>query len=178
MKRLLLLIAILFLAAIGWYFVSPWLAMKGVADAAMDGDTASLEERVDFEALREDATEQLTDAIVQQDGSGGLLDMVGTTVAERVGREAVDRLITPTSVANLVRYGAPAAALVPERYRSPEITWDVEREGLDSFRALGTYEDGTPGPILFFERDGLGWMMTGFDLCLSEAPCARYGFIE
>ncbi|MEL1249872.1 DUF2939 domain-containing protein [Aurantiacibacter gilvus] len=164
MKKLPLLLAILFLTAIGWYFVSPWLAMKGVADAAMDGDTATLEERIDFDAMRASAREQLSDAVAAEQGRGGLLDVVGGVVAERVGREAIDRAITPTGVANIVRYGAPVVPLVPERYRSQEISWDVQREGLNSFRAFGTYEDGTPGPNLTFSRDGLGWTMTVFEL--------------
>ena len=164
MKRLLTLIAVLFLAIGGWYFVTPWLAMKGVADAAMDGDSAALEERVDFEALRDSARDQLVDAVEAEEGRGGIVDVIGGAVAERVGREAVDRLITPASVANIVRYGAPAAVLVPERYRSQEISWDVEREGLEQFRAVGTYEDGSPAPVLHFTRDGLGWTMTGFEL--------------
>ncbi len=164
MRKLLTLLAILLLIAGGWLFASPWLAMKGVADAAVDGDTAALEDRIDFEAMRASAREQLSDAVAEEQGRGGLLDVVGGAVAERVGREAIDRTITPAGVANLVRYGAPAAALVPERYRSQEITWDVEREGLDSFRAVGTYEDGAPAPVLHFSREGLGWTMTGFEL--------------
>lgn len=164
MKRLPLLVAILFLAAIGWYFVTPWLAMKGVADAAMDGDTASLEERIDFEAMRASARDQLSDAVADERSSGNLLDRVGGAVAERVGREAIDRVITPTGVSNIVRYGAPVVPLVPEQYRGQEISWDVQREGLGGFRAFGTYEDGTPGPILIFARDGMGWTMTGFEL--------------
>ena len=164
MKKLPLLIAIIFLAAIGWYFVSPWLAMKGVADAAMDGDSAALEERIDFEALRASAREQLAERVDEQQGRGGVLDVVGGAVSERIGREVIDRTVTPTTVANVVRYGAPAAGLVPEQYRSQEIDWSVQREGLDSFRAYGTFEDGTPGPILLFQRDGIGWTMTGIEL--------------
>lgn len=164
MKKLLTLVLLVALICAGWYFASPWLAMKGVADAAMEGDSAALEERVDFEALRASVREQVADAVEAEQGRGGVIDIVGGAVAERVGREAVDRLITPTSVANIVRYGAPAAVLVPERYRSQEISWDVEREGLEQFRAVGTYEDGSPAPILHFTRDGLGWTMTGFEL--------------
>lgn len=164
MKRLLALLLLVALVCGGWYFASPWLAMKGVADAAMDNNAAALEERVDFAAVRESANAQLGDAVREQSGQGGLLGELGGAVAEQLGREAIDRALTPQNIGNVVRYGSLGAGLLPERLRGQELDWSVEREGLDSFRARGTFEDGTPGPVLLFERDGLGWVMTGFEL--------------
>jgi len=163
-KKLLALLALVALVIGGWYLATPWLAMKGVADAALEGDSAALEERIDFEALRANANAQISDAVDARAGEGGLIDRIGGEVIERIGREVNERALTPEIMANVVVTGSFAATLLPERLRGQEIEWDVEREGLDSFRGVGTFEDGTPGPVLLFSRDGLGWKMTGFEL--------------
>lgn len=159
------LISLLLLAALifgGWYLASPWLAMKGLADAAQEGDVAELQERVDFPALRASASEQITRATRNE--GGGLLGEIGGAVAERVGREVAERALTPEAVGTMVTTGGFAIGLLPERLRGQEINWDVEREGFDNFRAIGTFEDGTAGPILLFARDGLGWKLIGFEI--------------
>lgn len=165
MKKLVALVLLVALVIGGWYLASPWLAMKGLADAAQAGDTAALEERVDFPALRASASEQITEATRRRRGQeGGMIGELGGALAERVGRAAIDRALTPAMVGNLVATGSLAAGLLPERLRGQEIDWDVEREGLASFRAVGTFEDGTGGPTLIFARNGLGWKLTGFEV--------------
>jgi len=163
MRKLLTLVLLIALIVGGWYLASPWLAMKGLADAARDGDVAALEERVDFPALRASASEQIAEA-ARREGQDGLLDQIGGAVAERVGREVANRALTPEAVATMVTTGGFAVGLLPERLRGQEISWDVSREGFDNFHALGTFEDGTAGPVLIFARDGLGWKLTGFEL--------------
>ena len=138
--------------------------MKGLADAAAANDTAELEQRVDFPALRASASDQISEATRRRRGQGGLVDEIGGALAERLSRAAVERALTPEMVGNMVVSGSFAAGLLPERLRGQEIEWDVERQGLDSFRAVGTFEDGTGGPILLFARDGVGWKLTGFEL--------------
>lgn len=164
MKKLLTLFLLVALIVGGWYFASPWLAMKGLADAAQAGDVAELESRVDFPALRASASEQINEATQRQRGQGGFLGEISGAVVERVGREVANRALTPEAVGTMVASGAFAAGLLPERLRGQEIAWDVERQGLENFRAIGTFEDGTAGPILIFARDGLGWKLTGFEL--------------
>ncbi len=164
MKKLLALLALIALIVGGWYLATPWLAMKGVADAALEGDSAALEGRIDFEALRANANAQITESVEAREGQGGLIDRIGGEVVERIGREVNERALTPEVMGNVVVTGSLAAGFIPERLRGQDIEWDVEREGLDSFRGVGTFEDGTPGPVLLFERYGLGWKMTGFEL--------------
>ncbi len=161
MKKLLTLILLVALVFGGWYVASPWWAMKSLSDAAQARDYAALEEKVDFPALRASASDQLTEAAR---GQGGVLGDVGGALAERFGGGVVNTMVTPENVGGLVASGALVAGLLPERLRGQEIEWDVAREGLDTFRAIGTFEDGTAGPILLFQRDGLGWKLTGFEI--------------
>ncbi|MDE1466368.1 DUF2939 domain-containing protein [Aurantiacibacter sp. D1-12] len=175
MKKLLTLILLAALAFGGWYFASPWWAMKSLADAAQAGDMAALEERVDFPALRASASEQLGDAVQRQRDEGGILGEIGGAIADRLGDEVIDRTVTPNSVGALVASGAFVVGMLPERLRGQELSWDVEREGLDNFRAHGTFEDGTRGPTLIFRREGLGWVMTGFELRDPNEPTNEFG---
>ena len=164
MKRFFTLVVLIIAIVGGWYFVSPWLAMKGLSNAAQAGDTAELEQRVDFPALRASVSDQISEATRRRQGQGGLVDQIGGVLVERIGRATVDRALTPEMVGNLVVSGGFAAGLLPERLRGQEIEWDVEREGLAFFHAVGRFEDGTAGPTLIFARDGLSWKLTGFEL--------------
>ncbi len=165
MKKLLALILAIAIVVLGWWFASPWIAMRGLAGAAQAGDTAELEERVDFPALRASVSDQISEATRRRQGQeGGLLDALGGAVAERIGREITDRALTPEGVGTLVVSGSFAAGMLPERLRGQDIDWDVERDGFEHFRAVGTFEDGTGGPTLLFARDGLGWNLTGIEL--------------
>ncbi len=164
MRKLLVLISLIALIFGAWYLASPWFAMNGLAEAAQDGDTAALEDKVDFPALRASTSEQITEAARRGSGQSGLLARVPAVVTERIGREALDRALTPETVGRMVASGTLAADFLPEQLRGQEISWGVEREGFDSFRAIGTFEDGTAGPTLIFARDGLAWKLTGFEL--------------
>ena len=72
MKRFFALIVLILAAVGGWYFASPWLAMKGLSDAAQAGDTAELEQRVDFPALRASVSDQISEATRRRQGQGGV----------------------------------------------------------------------------------------------------------
>lgn len=47
-------IALVAVTGLGWYFLSPFFALAGLKNAAITGDTAELEWRVDFPHLRDD----------------------------------------------------------------------------------------------------------------------------
>ncbi|WP_271077478.1 DUF2939 domain-containing protein [Aurantiacibacter sp. MUD61] len=172
MKKLLALVFLVALVFGGWYLASPWFAMKSLADAAQVGDAAALEEQVDFPALRASASEQLNEAVARQRGQNGALGDLGAAIAERLGNAAIDRSLTPGAVSGLVASGAFVAGMLPERLRGQQLSWDVEREGFDHFRAEGTFEDGSTGPDLIFRREGLGWVLTGFELNDPNEPRA------
>ena len=164
MKKLLALILLAALAVGGWYLASPWWAMRSLEETARAGDGAAIVEKVDMDALRASAAEEVTEAIRRQRGGGGLLEIFGDDVAERVAGEVMDRAMTPEGMGAVVAGGALATQFLPARLRDQELEWDVERDGLDHFRGVGTFEDGTPGPVLIFERRGIDWVLTGFEL--------------
>ncbi|GAA0281892.1 hypothetical protein GCM10009127_24030 [Alteraurantiacibacter aestuarii] len=161
MKKFLAILVLAASLAGTWYFVSPWMAMRGIVNAARDGDVAALEQRIDFARLREDTGNQLQGAIAERTQDGGLLERVGGAVAGEIAGRLTDVALTPRGIANLVTVGAFTVPLVPERFRGQELEWDVERTGFSTFDAVSTWEDGSAGPVLVFERDGIDWDLVG-----------------
>ncbi len=164
MKKLVLLI--LFVAAVtgGWFFASPWLAMKGIVDAAQAGDLAALDERIDFDRLQAEASSQITAEIAERTQDGGVLEQIGGGIAGEIAESAVENALTPRGIANVVTVGGIALPFVPDRFRGQELKWDVERDSLNRFRGVSTWEDGSSGPVMVFERDGIGWDLVGVQM--------------
>lgn len=144
--KLLLLLA---LVVGGWLFASPWYTMWRIVSAAEDGDSAALEQLIDFERLRD--TMQADLSASRDDGDSDLLDQIGDGIVETLGGAAIDVAVTPQGLAVLL----DASTVVP----GEDYSWDVERDGLNQFRAVSSVEDGSPGPVMTFERDGLGWQL-------------------
>ncbi|MXO58593.1 DUF2939 domain-containing protein [Altererythrobacter salegens] len=158
MKRLLTLIFIAAALCTGWYVASPWLAMKGLRDAAEEMDGKELDARVDFAAIRTNMKGRIGEAVDRKLGDGdNALERFGGMLATGLGGMAVDASVTPTGVAALVLTGKLAGPLVPDDVKSGDIDWDIDRGGLNSFEAHGRFESGRAGPTLRFARDGLGW---------------------
>lgn len=157
MRKIILFVVVLALAFGVWFFASPWLAMKNLADAAEARDTAELEASIDFPALRENTRAELGHAV--RPTGNGLIDGIGGAILGSVGDAAVDALITPDGMVTIITTGAVATSLLPPEMRNRELTWTVEYEGLSRFRGVSTYDDGSPGPVLLFERRGLGWQV-------------------
>ncbi len=164
MRKLAFLISLAALLFGGWYLASPWLAMKGIVDAAKDRDLAELEERIDFEQLREGTQAQMREAIDARTEDEGLLTQIGGAIAGELAESAIEVAVTPQGLANVVTVGGFTSQMVPEGSRGQKLSWDVERDGLDAFRGVSTYEDGSDGPVMVFERDGLGWDLVGVQL--------------
>ena len=157
MRKIILLIVFVALALGGWFFVSPWLAMKDLADAAEARDTAQLEAVIDFPVLRENTRAKLREAVRPK--GDGLVENIGGAILGPVSDLAVDALITPEGMAAIITTGAAAETLLPQDQRDGELSWSVDYDGLSRFRGVSAYNDGSPGPVLVFERRGLGWQV-------------------
>lgn len=138
--------------------------MNGIVEAAKERDLEELDERIDFEQLREGTQAQMREAIDARTQDGGLLTQIGGAIVGELAESAVDVALTPQGLANVVTIGGFTAQMVPQGSRGQKLTWDVERGGLGSFRGVSTYDDGSPGPVMQFERDGLGWDLVGVQL--------------
>ncbi len=147
-----------------WYFISPWLAMQGIVNAAQDRDEAALEARIDFAQLRENTSSQMQAAIAERTRDGGVFEQLGGAIAGDIAGRVTDLALTPRGISNLVTVGALTLPLVPERYRSQQLEWDVTRTGFSTFKGVSTWDDGSAGPVMMFARDGIGWDLVAVQL--------------
>ena len=145
--RLLIILSALMIGA--WYFASPWYTMWRIVDAAESGNSAELEQRIDFERLRQGMREDLSTS--RDDGGTDLFDRIGDGVVRTVGTAAINTIVTPRGLAVML----DASTVMPGQ----DLSWDVDRTGFSTFTAVSTYEDGTPGPQMLFERSGLAWQL-------------------
>ncbi len=148
-----------------WYFGSPAYAMSQLRDAAIEGDADELEERIDFPAVRESVKGQMQAMMMAEmqkqaednpfAGLGGMfaMGMVGTMV---------DNMITPSGMAAMIEQGKMQRDPSDADQPSEPVDWEIERDGLDRFFARPSGEETQAA--LKFERDGLGWKLTGLEL--------------
>jgi len=128
------------------------------------GDRDEIERRVDLPAVRASAADQLTELARRRIEQGVSIRDLRDLAGEVLRRSDGESLPTPNEMVDILLSESLATDLVPEALQGPPLEFDIEREGLDHFRAVGTLADGTEAPDLIFERDGFGWVLTGFDL--------------
>lgn len=155
----------LFLAAIVfgiWFFGSQFYAAHDLRQAARDGDVARLEGRVDFPAFRDSLKSQIENRIETEAAErGGPLGSLGSKLAKAGTGVVVDTVVTPETVAQMIRTGQAAGLVISRRESEREpVAWRFERGGFDTFRLAA--EEGSGA--LVFRRDGLGWKLVGVDL--------------
>jgi len=160
MKRFVALVLLLAATAAGWFVGSRLYALHDLSQAARDGDVTRLEGRVDFPAFRESLKSEIDGKIAQDVGEGPLVGL-GSVLAKAGAGLAVDALVTPEAVAQIVRTGQAAGLTVTVREDTREpAQWHIEGGDLQSFRLVGS----DPRGALIFRRDGLGWKLAGIDL--------------
>jgi hypothetical protein len=130
------LILLLLLALAGAYALSPLYAFRQLQQAARTGDRDRLEALVDFPAVREDLraqTESKASKLAREAGGLGhpLAQLFGQAAAA-LSERAVDKLVTPDAIAELVRTvpsvkarggdskGAKAVKVVRYGYLTPD----------------------------------------------------------
>lgn len=140
----IVLAAVLVIAAAGWWFASPWLALKGMRDAAAAHDERTFSTYVDYGAVRGD--------LVHQVGGKGVIGVVG-----RLGAGAATHVVVNSLAMKAIFAMPEGKGEGPIRAENLE----MRREGLDAFSMVP--KDGR-GPTLHFGRYGLGWKLTGVEL--------------
>ncbi len=162
--------------ALAWA-VSPILAARALIRAAKAGDERGIEQRVDFPSLRGSLKDELNDELVDrmrrdprvvESGLGGL----GMMLAPMLLSGAVDTLVTPAVVANMV---TTAEAPDPTRPGDPDPA--DQRDGNDihqswGYRSLNAFavtltDRDRPDDhlALILERRGLfDWKLAAVDL--------------
>ena len=101
MKKLFGLLVLLLMAAGAWIYVAPRYAAKQVRDAAAAGDVNTLNQLVDFPAVRANMKADLRAQLKERPYGTLLATGAGSTVDA-----LVDRIMTPRGLVNLARLGS------------------------------------------------------------------------
>lgn len=163
MNKLVLLAALLVaLLAVGgvcaYGYFSPHLALGRLQEAAEADDMATLREQVDFPAVRASLKQQIKARIEQRSqASANPLVALGTALAGSLTEPAVDALVTPETLAKLLRgeaFGSPEAPRLQLDSRSLPMAYN----GWDEFVVGPESESGFR---VVLRRDGLfAWTLT------------------
>lgn len=168
MKRIVLgVVAFAAVSAGGWYYASPGFAMKGLRDAAMNGDKQELKERVDFPAVRESLKEQVRAVLVAElaKAKDNPFAGLGMMMAGAIIDPMIDTFVSPSGMKALVDQGKFKKPDQSEEVSADQpADWIIERDGIDQFRATPKRKDGDKVPILVFRRDGLGWDLVDIEI--------------
>lgn len=129
MRKALLALVLLAGVGVGWYALSPWVALDALGDAIESGDEERLAARVDFPLLRDNLKQQIRERMMR--GAADELDehplgALALGFASTLVDGLVDAFVTPAGVAELVRGRGPPLPPARERERRPR---DDDEEG-------------------------------------------------
>ena len=173
-RTLISAVLVAVLAIGGYWYFSPYLALKSMRSAAERHDADAFNERVDYPRLRESLKGQLAAHMSQQasksadSGAGALGAMLGMALINPL----IDAIVRPELVMQAMQEGQlkglpgaqPGAAGDQPATSAQEVKWEVERKGANKLIAHGR-DAGEPradkGLELVFERSGFAdWKLT------------------
>jgi hypothetical protein len=162
------LLVLALVAAVGWIYFGPHMALKKLQAAAESGDVEAMNELVDFPALRTSVKENAKTAVSRELSDRTRLPGVGAIggiLAGRVVNPVVDLAVTPSGVAALTSGRLPGARSKDgEKPRGLPEGLKMKRgyEGMDRFEVRYVdRESGDERIALIMRRDGLNWKLTG-----------------
>jgi hypothetical protein len=161
MKKLLPLLVVGAVAFGGWFYMTPYFAMKRLETAAKNGDTVALRELVDFPAVRQSLKDEAREAISGELGGrtgSGALGSLGGILAGTVVDRVVDVAVQPEGIAAMtrgIRPGTRRADGDADRV-DPNVKIRRRYESMDRYVVSFVDEDsGAPRLALVMKRDGL-----------------------
>lgn len=154
------------LALIGFFVSGPYRALKGLQTAIAFDDANALNAYVDFETLRANLKRQLnarTQAKLNAALPNGLLSQIASGIAGSVTDAAVDELVTPTGLNQLVlgasliggQLQGQATGTLAQRFESGSGSFEASDRFVYTIRATPNRE-----LTLVLTRNGLGWRLT------------------
>lgn len=170
--RLAVLAAGLFVVAYG---ASPLLTARNLVNAAKSGDAVALERHVDFPAFRASLKDELGQRLMGELGrskSDRGLAALGMVFGKAIVEGAVDSLVTPDTIATMVKEGeAPSArkALAGDQAdKSPDsrVRQSWSYRGLNTFAVTLTRDDKPDEQVslLMTRRNLFQWKLSAVDL--------------
>lgn len=177
-------------AVAGYWYWSPFLAIRQIQTAAQASDVNAFNERVDYPRVRESLKGQFAEKMGASTDSGNPLAALGSMLGVAVSNQLVDATVRPEIVMQAMRIGkfgpfstrqtqAPSSGKPVSSNNtstpsdSEKLRWTYERPGVDKLIAYAVEPDAPDAPNeertgVVFERSGfVEWKLTGFRLPVS-----------
>jgi hypothetical protein len=181
------LVVLLLLAGAGYWYLSPFLAVRQLQAAAERGDAESFNAHVDYPRLRESLKAQLSALLARRLGApkdgGSPLAALGNVIGASLVNPLVDTLVRPETVMAAMQNGQlgrraaepvpPAPGSTPSDDAAPQPKkprWHIERQGASRITAYAIDPAWPDAPDserlgLVFERSGFAdWRLTDLRL--------------
>jgi Protein of unknown function (DUF2939) len=172
-------IGLVLLAIVGWFFASPYLAVKNMKDAADKRDATTLSSYVNYPALKENLKTTFAASMnaKAEDKSGNPLAGFGAALASAFMGPMIDAIITPEGLAAMMRGQKPKAAggasepveqdAAAKNKADPDVS--LGYEGLNQFAVNVSPKDKPEQKTkLIFLREGLAWKLNNVELPINN----------
>jgi hypothetical protein len=175
LKIIKVVLGIALLAVVGWFFASPYLAVKNMKDAADKRDASTLSSYVNYPALKENLKASFSANMNEkaQEKSSNPLAGFGAALASAFMGPMIDAIVTPDSLAAMLRGQKPKAAggvtepatqdVAAEKNNDPDVK--LGYESLNRFVVRVSPKDKPEQKTaLVFLREGLSWKLNAVEL--------------
>lgn len=168
------IVAVALLAALcGWFYMTPYNAYSALAKAAENRDATTLARYVNFPALKESVKANLSatlSAQIVRQGDRDPAAALGAALASALINPMVEAMITPDSLAAMIRNGVPPSGDATGNVEAAESRTETTRgyEGFNRFVVKVRQLDSSREPVVFvFHREGfVSWKLSAMRLPL------------
>jgi hypothetical protein len=164
---------VLLVVLLAWYFLSPFIFLLELTNAAKEGDRTTLAVDVDFPSVRQGLDKQLDDllALRAQHRRSHRRDSIADLVEAflpALGHRVIDVLVTPEGVAAILREHVSQPG---DGSRHPSL-WRGNFRWLDRNHLQATYanirQPAHPASLILERRGLFSWRLARLNLPLNE----------
>lgn len=157
-------IIVLFIASVLFAASGPPHALTNISSAAYKNDTAKLEQNIDFPKLKENIKEQVNEQVqdtMDQELDGNIFAEFAKSIATSVTDIAVDKLISPESIGNLLRENKTEVDKPGFFYFVKGVKYSFHSPSV----VIATIKNGNDkGTEMSLERHGFSWKLVNITI--------------
>lgn len=161
----------------GWFYYTPYLAVKNMREAAERKDSATLSRYINFPSVRESLKASVNAKMLSEMGKmqdRNPFAALGAAFAMALVGPIVDAMITPEALAMMMKGEKPSiekgkpTATPASAASEPEVETLMGYENFDQFVVSAKRRGASDEPVaLVFQREGLmSWKLTSIRLPL------------
>jgi hypothetical protein len=170
-------VVVLLVAVSGWYYYTPYLAVKNMRAAAESKDSATLSRYINFPSVRESLKASLNAKMLSEMAKkqeGNPFAALGAAFAMALVGPMVEAMVTPEALAMMMKGEKPSlekskpTATTASATSESDTETSMSYENFDQFVVSTRKKGATDDPVaLVFQREGLfSWRLSAIRLPL------------